>query len=234
MTARFGEWIQGEAFDRWAAGHGLTVAPITAQPEMAWCDVETTGLDAHSDALLEIGFILTDRFGRVIPDCVRSWLMWEPYYHRCVEKMDEFVQNMHTASGLLDDLTEAMRFKDVFDLSVRSVEEQAIQWLDASFNGQPNPKVPFAGNSVRLDREFLKFYMPVADDWFHYRIQDISSIREFAKLLNPAMVKALPEPIKGHRVIGDLVESITLYRHMAKDFFVLSDHPATVVEALGA
>lgn len=224
-TPQIHEWLQGTKFWDWAEQQTIPVAPIGASPWMVWTDMETTGLDAINDVPLEFGIILTDRFGNLIPDGVVRWLVFNDMswtWKRRLDAMDPFVEEMHGKSGLLDELSEAM--KNVFlSSSPRHVENEALHWLGRMFGRtfEGKERIPSSGSSVQFDRKFLEQWMPDLDQWFLHRLGDVSSLRYFTYLHRPDLEKDEPEKRELHRVLPDIIDSIKLYRFLINNLFTL-------------
>lgn len=211
-------WLHGSAFRVWAEQQDLPVARPGVEPELVWIDKETTGLDALNEVPLELGIILTDRFGNLIPDGAAKWFIFDHfdfYWARRLDRMIPLVREMHEKSGLLADLAQLARLESD-TLTARQVEAQVLHWLGhrfgRTFEGKEK-KVPY-GSSLSLDRDFLKMWMPELNDWFHYRIGDVSAMREIIRPLRPDVIASEPKKRELHRPLPDLVDSITLYRHL--------------------
>jgi len=208
------------------------------EPEMLWIDLETTGLDPELDVPLEVGLAVTTRWGTVIAE--ESWLIWEhPYdltksdkyraeeFQRGVERgrANEYVNNMHTKSGLWDDL-KAPDF-DHEPGSRALVATLAMEWIQ--LQGIELGTLPMCGNSVgSLDRPMLRSHMPVLDACFHYRSIDITTFKETCRLVNPVLFEQI-KPIvddKGaaiHRVLDDIHASILEYQTYLREFIMVGD-----------
>lgn len=224
-TPQLDQWLQGTAFWDWAEQQSLPVAPLgAAQPWLPWIDMETTGLCAMNDVPLEFGIILTDRFGNLVPDGARRWLVFDDMsyvWQRRIDSMLPFVEEMHTKSGLLEELVEAVK-NPFLSSPPRHVENSALNWLGRMFGRTFENKeklVPY-GSSLRLDRAFMDSWMPDLDKWFHYRIGDVSSTRELVKLHRPDLLKDEPEKRDLHRVFPDIIDSIKLYRFLINNLFI--------------
>lgn len=195
--------------------------------EMVWIDVETTGLEHDVDALLEVGIVLTDRWGNLVPRGDGTWLINEPADKPFIDNFfrtasaDNFVFKMHTQSGLWADW-----MKGEGD-SMAETEDDILQWLFGKVGGPANAKkLPMCGSSVGFDRNFTKANMPTLEDWFHYRSIDVSTIREIASLVNPRVVESAPTQMLKHRPYLDLIDSINLYKHFLDEFFFITDEDA--------
>lgn len=194
---------------------------------MVWVDVETTGLDESTEALLEVGIVLTDRWGNLVNHGDGTWLINEPADKPLIDNFirtvspDNFVLKMHAASGLWADWA-----KGEGD-TMAETEDDILGWLFGKVGGPDNAaKMPMCGSSVGLDRNFLRANMPALENWFHYRNIDVSGIREIASLVNPRVVESAPEQMGQHRPYLDLIDSINLYKHFIEEFFFITDEDA--------
>lgn len=204
--------------------------PITDMPpELAWIDLETTGLDPNKDVTLELGIVLTDAVGRICRDGVASWLVYDLSETHGLDKdwgqacydMSDYVRDMHVNSGLNADLGTLLRSSGNIDCaSPAAVAAEAFVWLRAATERDPG-EMPMSGSSVHFDRSFVKVDMPELDSFFHYRNGvDVSSLRELAKVHAPNIVAGQPTASKEHRTVPDLLDSIKLYRHLLKSKFI--------------
>lgn len=165
-----------------------------------WIDCEMTGLDLRRDALVEVAAVVTDSELRVLGDGA-DVVITPPV--EALEQMDPFVRNMHTTSGLLEALPGGTTLEDA--------QEQVLAYLrewvpDAG-------KAPLAGNSVGTDKAFLERDMPDLVGHMHYRVIDVSSIKELARRWYPRIYFASPEKTGGHRALADILESIDELRY---------------------
>ena len=169
-------------------------------------DLEMTGLDPEIHVIVEIATLVTDDELNVVeegPDLV----IFQP--EDALARMDDFVTNMHTVSGLLP----AIKASTVS-------HEQAMQETLAFIKKySPEPgKIPLAGNSIGTDRRFLNKYMPDIENWLHYRCVDVSSVKELVKRWYPGMEHARPGKGGTHRAMDDIresVEELRFYREKA-------------------
>ena len=154
-----------------------------------------TGLDPATEVIVEIATIVTDDELNIIeegPDLVIS----QP--DDVLERMDPFVVNMHTTSGLLD----------LIKTSTITHAEAAAQTLAFIQKYSPEAKkIPLCGNSIGTDRRFLAKYMPDIENWLHYRCVDVSSVKELVKRWYPGLEHARPNKINTHRALDDVRES---------------------------
>lgn len=162
---------------------------------LVWIDCEMTGLDAVNDALIEVAVIVTDSQLQPV-DAGINVVIKPPA--GAVEKMDDFVTQMHTNSGLIEELDGGVSIEEaqatVLGYIQKIVPEAGIALL--------------AGNSVGNDRLFLARDMPQVIDHLHYRIVDVSSIKELARRWYPQDFDAAPAKTGNHRALGDIQDSI--------------------------
>jgi oligoribonuclease len=174
---------------------------------LVWIDCEMTGLDLANDALIEVAALVTDADLNVLGTGVD--IVIKPPA-AAVEQMGDVVRQMHSASGLLDQLDAGV------DLATA---EDAV--LDYVRSYVPVPrKAPLAGNSVGTDRLFLTRDMPRLEDHLHYRIIDVSSIKELARRWFPRAYYASPRKGGNHRALADIRESIEELRYYREAVFV--------------
>lgn len=192
---------------------------VKKEPSILWCDIETTGRDATTGLVLEVGLRLTDWYGAEI----RRWtsIIWD-YRWRATLAANPLVWDMHTESGLIADLTRieslpSIRRNLYLD---RNVIPRALDWLTRyASDGPHDGKFPMAGNSLSgVDRPFLKRYAPEIHDFFSYRNLDVSSIREACRIVNPPLHAREPQVEKAHRPQDDIDNSITLWKHYIDNF----------------
>ena len=154
-----------------------------------------TGLDVTRDALIEVAVVITDADLNIVDPGI-DVLITPPA--EALEGMNEFVRQMHTSSGLLDELP-----------SGTTMEDAQQQVLDYIRRFVPTPKKALlAGNSVGTDKMFLEANMPLVIDHLHYRLVDVSSIKELAKRWYRKAFEEAPVKHGGHRALADILESI--------------------------
>lgn len=172
-----------------------------------WIDCEMTGLDLAADALVEVAVLVTDSDLEVVGDGL-DVVIRPP--QEALDQMRDVVRTMHTTSGLLSELADGM-----------SLEEARAQVLAHVRELVPEPrKAPLAGNSVGTDRGFIARDMPDLDEHLHYRIIDVSSVKELARRWYPRAYFAAPAKAGGHRALADIHESIVELRYYREAVFV--------------
>ena len=173
---------------------------------LVWIDCEMTGLDIVADALVEVAALVTDYDLEVLGDGVDVIVKPPP---ASLEQMDEYVRAMHTSSGLLERLADGV--------SLAEAEDQVLTYVREHVS-EPR-KAPLAGNSVGTDRAFLARDMHELESFLHYRIVDVSSIKELAKRWYPKAYYAAPAKAGGHRALADIRESIEELRYYREAVF---------------
>ena len=162
---------------------------------VVWIDCEMTGLDVSRDALIEVAVVITDADLHIVDPGI-DVLITPPT--EALEGMNDFVRQMHTSSGLLEDLASGTTMEEA--------QEQVLSYI-RRFVPAPN-KALLAGNSVGTDKIFLEANMPQVIDHLHYRLIDVSSIKELAKRWYRRAFEEAPVKHGGHRALADILESI--------------------------
>ncbi|MSZ23032.1 MAG: oligoribonuclease [Actinobacteria bacterium] len=187
---------------------------IEISENLVWIDCEMTGLNPEIDCLVEVAVVITNSeleildagLDLVIKPRAESW-----------SQMNDFVRQMHTQSGLVDDIENGVELE---------VAEHLI--LDYIKKFVPNEKeAPLAGNSIGTDRMFLNRYMPNLDKYLHYRNIDVSSIKELTRRWYPRVYFQLPKKDGGHRALADILESIQELRYYRETVMVAAPGPTT-------
>ena len=181
---------------------------------LVWVDCEMTGLELDHDALVEIACIVTDADLTELDDGV-SVVIRPP--DSALEGMPDVVRQMHTTSGLLDDIPSGT--------SLAHAEETVLAYVQSHVT-EPR-KAPLAGSSVYVDRGFLARDMPALDAWLHYRLVDVSSIKELTRRWYPRAYFASPAKHGGHRALADIRESIAELRYYREAVLVPPPGPDT-------
>ena len=174
---------------------------------LVWIDCEMTGLDLEADALIEVAALVTDFDLNVVGEGV-DVVVKPP--DGALEQMEEIVRRMHTDSQLLAELDSGM-----------TLEEAETLVLDYVKTHVPEPgKAPLAGNTVGTDRMFLARDMRKLESYLHYRIVDVSSIKELSRRWYPKVYFAAPKKSGNHRALADIRESIEELRYYRATVFV--------------
>jgi len=181
---------------------------------MVWIDCEMTGLDLARDALVEVAVLVTDSELNVLGEGV-DVVIRPPA--QAVANMPEVVRQMHTASGLLDELDSGVTLAEAEARVLGYVREHIPE----------AGKAPLCGNSVATDRGFLARDMASLEAHLHYRIVDVSSIKELARRWYPRAYYNSPEKKGNHRALADIRESIAELRYYREAVFVPQPGPDT-------
>jgi oligoribonuclease len=185
---------------------------LCVNDRLVWIDCEMTGLDLGADALVEVAALVTDFDLNVLGEGVD--LVIKPP-REALDQMVEFVRNMHTVSGLLDELDSG--------ITLREAEEQVLAYIKEHCPEGSRP--PLAGNTVATDRAFLQRDMSELESFLHYRIVDVSSIKELARRWYPRAYFNSPPKTGNHRALADIQESIEELRYYRAAVFVPSPGP---------
>lgn len=181
---------------------------------LVWIDCEMTGLSLAHDALIEVAVLVTDSELNILGDGVE--VVIKPP-DAALETMPDIVRAMHTSSGLLDELPAGM--------TLAEAEERVLAYIREHV---PEPgKTPLAGNSVSTDRGFLARDMEQVDNYLHYRIIDVSSIKELSRRWYPRAYFSAPAKTGNHRALADIRESIAELRYYRAAVFVPAPGPDT-------
>ena len=179
---------------------------------IVWIDCEMTGLSLTTDALIEVAALVTDFELNQLGDGID--LVIKPPAE-ALEQMVEFVRNMHTSSGLLEELAAG--------ITMAEAEQQVLgyirEWVPEA------AKAPLGGNTVGTDRAFLARDMPELEAHLHYRIIDVSSIKELSHRWYPRAYYNSPTKVGGHRALADIRESIAELRYYREAVFVAPPGP---------
>ena len=182
---------------------------------LVWVDCEMTGLDLGRDALIEIAALVTDSELRILDEGI-DLVITAP--GELLDTMQPVVQEMHAHSGL----TDAVRASTT---TVAQAEQLVLEHLRAHV---PDARtVPLCGNSIATDRAFLARDMPELDGFLHYRMVDVSSIKELARRWYPRVYFSQPQKGLAHRALADIKESIRELRYYRETVFVPLPGPSS-------
>jgi len=187
---------------------------------LVWIDCEMTGLDLGSDLLVEVAAVVTDSELNVLGKGVDVVIGATAEQ---LERMPEVVREMHATSGLTDAVLAS-------SVTVQEAEQAVLAYV-REWVPEPN-KAPLCGNSIATDRGFLTRDMPALDAWLHYRMVDVSSIKELARRWYPRVYFNAPKKDGGHRALADVLESVQELRYYRAALFV--PHPGPTSEQAAA
>ena len=194
---------------------------------LVWIDCEMTGLDLGDDLLIEVAAVVTDSELNVLGDGIDIVIGATAEQ---LERMPDVVREMHASSGLTDEVLASTTTLQEAEAAVLAHVRQHV----------PEPKkAPLCGNSIATDRGFLTRDMPELDDWLHYRMVDVSSVKELARRWYPRVYFNAPKKGGGHRALADILESVQELRYYRAALFVpqpgpTSEQAAAFAAGLGA
>ena len=171
---------------------------------MIWIDLEMTGLDSQKNTILEIASVITDNNLKIIAIGPEIVIKQKKDFEN---DMNEWCKDQHRKSGLLEKVEKST-------VSIEEAENQTLKFFKKYCHVG---KSPLCGNSVWVDRLFLKSYMPKIENFLHYRNIDVSTIKELAMRWNGVEFKKT----NSHRANDDIIESIEELKFYKKDFFKL-------------
>lgn len=182
---------------------------------LVWIDCEMTGLDLGNDLLIEVAALVTDSELNVLGEGVDVVIGAS---RDEMSRMPDVVRDMHAASGLTDEVIASA-------VTLQEAEERVLAYVK---EWVPEPKkAPLCGNSIGTDRGFLSRDMPTLDDWLHYRMVDVSSIKELARRWYPRVYFSSPKKGGGHRALADILESLQELKYYRAAMFVAQPGPST-------
>jgi oligoribonuclease len=182
---------------------------------LVWIDCEMTGLDLQRDALIEIACLVTDSDLNVLGEGVDIVIHAD---EAALAAMPDVVRDMHARSGL----TEEVRASRV---ALADAEQQVLAYVRKHV---PDARTaPLAGNSIATDRGFLTRDMPELDAHLHYRMVDVSSVKELCRRWFPRVFYAKPEKGLAHRALADIRESIRELAYYRQTLFVPAPGPSS-------
>jgi oligoribonuclease len=182
---------------------------------LVWIDCEMTGLDLARDALIEIAVLVTDGDLNVLGEGVDVVIHAD---EAALDGMPDVVREMHARSGLTE---EVRRSTVTLDEAERLVLDYVRQYV-------PEAGVaPLAGNSIATDRGFITRDMPTLDAHLHYRMVDVSSVKELCRRWFPRVFFAKPEKGLAHRALADIEESIRELAYYRRTLFVAPPGPTS-------
>ena len=182
-----------------------------SEAPLVWIDCEMTGLDLSRDALVEVACIVTDAELNPLHDGL-SVVIKPPA--AAVEGMGDFVREMHTTSGLINEFDSGV--------SLEQAQKMLVDYVKGLTGGV---RAPLAGNTVGMDKSFLDRDMPELVSLLHYRVVDVSSIKELARRWYPRAFFNAPAKTGGHRALGDIKDSIVELRYYRATVWVPAPGP---------
>jgi oligoribonuclease len=187
---------------------------INISENLVWIDCEMTGLNPEVDCLVEIAVVITNSELEILDEGLD--IIIKPTAEG-LANMNDFVREMHTSSGLIDEFENGLSLADA---------EQAVLEYVKRFVPEART-APLAGNTIGTDRMFLNRYMPALDSHLHYRNIDVSSIKELSRRWYPRVYFNMPKKDGGHRALADIKESIRELQYYRKTVFVAQPGPSS-------
>ncbi|GAB3016041.1 oligoribonuclease [Mycobacterium bourgelatii] len=187
----------------------------SVRDELVWIDCEMTGLDLGSDKLIEIAALVTDADLNILGDGVDVVIHAED---ADLDSMIDVVAQMHTRSGLIDEVKAST-------VDMATAEAMVLDYINEHVK-QPKT-APLAGNSIATDRSFIARDMPNLDAFLHYRMIDVSSIKELCRRWYPRIYFGQPAKGLAHRALADIHESIRELKYYRRTVFVPPPGPST-------
>lgn len=173
-----------------------------------WIDCEMTGLDLGKDKLIEVAALVTDPELNVLGEGVDLVIHADD---EALDAMPPVVRDMHAKSGLTEEVRRSA-------ITMAEAEEAVLAYVRQFV---PNPRTaPLCGNSIATDRGFLARDMPALDDFLHYRMIDVSSIKELCRRWYPRVYFGQPAKGLTHRALADIRESIRELEYYRRTVFV--------------
>ena len=183
-----------------------------SETALVWIDCEMTGLDTSKDALIEVACLVTDAELNILGAGI-SVVIKPPA--EAIDGMGDFVRTMHTTSGLIEDLDSGLTMEDA--------QAQVLAYVRAHV--PVAGKAPLAGNTVGMDKAFLERDMPQLIGHLHYRVVDVSSIKELVRRWYPRVFFQAPAKTGGHRALGDIKDSIQELKYYRETVLVARPGP---------
>jgi oligoribonuclease len=182
---------------------------------LVWLDMEMTGLDPAKERIIEMATILTD--GNLVEIATGPDLVIHQD-DEILAAMDDWNKKHHGGSGLVDRVKAST-------VTEADAEAQTVAFINAHASAKDRPVL--AGNSIHQDRRFVRKYMPVLEKRLHYRMVDVSTIKELARRWFPAIAAKQPQKKETHRALDDIRESIDELRFYRQHVFLPATPPAT-------
>jgi oligoribonuclease len=188
---------------------------IAVRDELVWIDCEMTGLDLGSDRLIEIAALVTDADLNVLGDGIDVVIHAD---EAALSGMADVVAKMHARSGLDEEVR-------VSAIDVPTAEAMVLDYIRTHVKQAKT--APLAGNSIATDRGFIARDMPTLDAYLHYRMIDVSSIKELCRRWYPRIYFGQPGKGLAHRALADIHESIQELKYYRRTAFVPKPGPST-------
>ncbi|WP_396122245.1 oligoribonuclease [Corynebacterium sp. p3-SID1056] len=182
---------------------------------IVWIDLEMTGLDPKRHVIVEVAALVTDAELNILDEGLDIVVGAN---EEELAEMDDFVTKMHTDNGLLDEIKASA-------MTVQEAEDAVLALLNTHCD--PAHPAPLAGNSIATDRAFIRAHMPRLDAALHYRMIDVSTVKELTRRWFPRAYFNQPDKGMAHRALADIVESIRELDYYRRAVFVDAPGPET-------
>ena len=182
---------------------------------LVWLDMEMRGLDPANERIIELAPLLTD--GHLV-ELATGHALLNHQSDEILAAMDDWNKKNHGGSGLVDRVKAS-------PVTEADAEAQTVAFINAHVSAKDRPVL--AGNSIHQDRRFIRKLMPVLEKRLHYRMVDVSTIKELARRWFPAVLAKQPQKHETHRALDDIRESIDELRFYRQHVFLPATPPAT-------
>ena len=179
------------------------------QNNLVWLDMEMTGLDPNQNVVIEVAVVITDSELNILAESP-SYAILQPDTE--LTKMDKWNVSTHTRSGLLERIASS-------GIELAEAEKQILKLLKKHV---AKGSSPLCGNTIHQDRKFMVLYMPILEEYLHYRNIDVSSIKELARRWNPSIYDGFKKHNK-HEALADIHESIEELKYYRQHLWLPSE-----------
>ena len=190
----------------------MSEALAAKDDRIVWIDLEMTGLDPDRHVIVEVAALVTDAELNILDEGI------DLVIHASddeLAEMDDFVTNMHDSSGLSEQIKAST-------VTLEEAEEAVLEFVEKHC---ADIRPPLAGNSIATDRTFIRAYMPRLDERLHYRMIDVSTIKELTRRWFPKAYYNQPDKGLAHRALADIVESIRELDYYRRAVFTATPGP---------
>ena len=174
---------------------------------LVWLDLEMTGLNPETCTILELGVVITDNNLKLI---ARGPSIAIHHPEKVLRSMEPWSKRHHKESGLTEECRRSL-------IGLKKAEEMVLEFVKTYC---PVKSARLCGNSIWQDRRFLVKYMPKFESYLHFRMIDVSSIKELTNRWYPTSYKMPINKNQSHRAMDDILESIEELKHYRAKVFV--------------
>jgi len=196
-----------------------SASSVKSENNLVWLDMEMTGLQPHTDRIIEVAVVITDSELNILAEGP-VLVIHQP--DAVLDAMDNWNKGTHGRSGLIDKVKAST-------LTEAQAEAELLAFLK---RWVPANKSPMCGNSICQDRRFMARYMPKLEAFFHYRNLDVSTLKELCKRWEPAIYKGFTKR-QLHTALADILESVEELKYY-RQHFIKTSTPAAAPEASAA